>query len=68
MPANVLQQEDGAIDAPKTVQDVRQEPYPLPDAYVITLPAGLPLLQTATLKRGMTAGLNGVKPVSMMLE
>ena len=26
-----LQQEDGPIDAPKTVQDVRQEPYPLPD-------------------------------------
>ena len=26
-----LQQEDGAIDPPKSVQDVRPEPYPLPD-------------------------------------
>lgn len=26
-------QEDGPIDAPKTVQDVRQEPYPLPDTF-----------------------------------
>lgn len=28
-----LQQEDGAIDPPKTVQDVRPEPYPLPDRF-----------------------------------
>lgn len=29
-----LQSEDGPIDAPKTVQDVRQEPYPLPERWV----------------------------------
>lgn len=28
-----LPQEDGAIDPPKTVQDVRPEPYPLPDSF-----------------------------------
>ena len=28
-----LQQEDGPIDPPKSVQDVRPEPYPLPDRY-----------------------------------
>ncbi|DBB08722.1 hypothetical protein WJX82_007365 [Trebouxia sp. C0006] len=30
---STLPQEDGAIDAPKTVQEVRQEPYPLPDSF-----------------------------------
>lgn len=33
--ACALQQEDGAIDPPKTVQDVRPEPYPLPDRYAM---------------------------------
>lgn len=32
-----LQQEDGAIDPPKTVQDVRPEPYPLPDRFLCSL-------------------------------
>ncbi|KAL0041757.1 hypothetical protein WJX79_003570 [Trebouxia sp. C0005] len=30
---STLPQEDGAIDAPKTVQEVRQEPYPLPNSF-----------------------------------
>lgn len=28
---------DGPIDAPKTVADVRREPYPLPDRLVLRL-------------------------------
>ena len=30
---STLQSGDGPIDAPKTVQDVRQEPYPLPERW-----------------------------------
>ena len=33
-----LQQEDGAIDPPKAVQDVRPEPYNLPDRFLGLLP------------------------------
>lgn len=48
-----LQASDGPIDAPKTVADVRQEPYGLPQKCAVLLPfiAASPSPAAAPLQR-----------------